>query len=864
MSRAHKLTRRSVICGVALALIPAREVFGKPPFARKGAPANITAAGAITTQTVANTAAATSSGYKVEGHVFKIGDVPAGTYVEKQIGGATVDAQFDKFNYWPDGSLRRCSSTSRYATFGANESRTVSLVKKTGSFSNSSLSDAALIAAIAAETNFHVDLSSIVGSTSGSIANHSASFNTHAAVATRVERKRSGPIVDEIKVWGMFSESGTEHLHLKVTWYVKRFKDAGGNLAYYEVLPVLQQDWWTNRGTQKEKFTYNAALLNGATSLSSYSGVHHIYGMWWAMVRQDNDFQHATPITVGAAKPTLHYTPNFAYWRSTDLVPPIDPAPTYVMVAGYLALNTYIPGSNFAHRQDIPGTGTYQGRGIIPNSSCLAMMAPTAANLRAERCQAFAGHHLPVHRKTETMRTRPGESADIANTFPPDIFKDERGASTPTSYYDFQAQGMPAPFTYSTFQTSLTQGWGTITGGTTTAGGATTWGSPFDLSHVPAFAIFIALWEGETHFDDEVINQAPRAYQDQLAAGQGTLAWSMWYDPIVSDFGGPADDKVYPGASSTQWAGICMHGTNGNATRAQGWSLNILRCGYMVCDVNDPQSLVLNRAMEVNAKYLATDFPLIPAGIKGSYLPWWNFVSLWHDAFLIMCEYMAYGATRDPNWLIPANHMLYQSIEFVDADMVGMADNSHAVNRGAHRLYWNAITNPFYVGAGGATKHFDIRERATNISASTNRITAPRFYGSPWVVGDEMVWVDDANLAAPPSEVTVGTIYYVSDPIGDTFKLARNPDGTDIVVFTSNYTANNICCRSSKQNDPTSRTTWGNGVNDRGCFAMACMALGMRFGHPDVNLTKVNKYYSFYHYANDFSSFAVWNLRHDA
>ena len=265
---ARKVTRRSVIAGAAAAAITAR-ADARPLFMRAGG----ATPSAVPNQTftLVEHSGVSSLGFKKGGLVFEAGDIPSGSRpVIKDSGGNTVPAQFDDVNTYPDGSLRRCCFVIRTTNFSANESRTYNVFSEAGAIDNTS---SGTLADITGATDFTINFTSMTGTTTGAFPDHTASFNAHAAVPTRVTRIRSGLIVDEWEVWGMASSGGVEHGHLQTIGYASRWKNANGTTAFFRFAYIVSQHWWDNPlGGVKESLVYTATLKNSGTTIEAYRG----------------------------------------------------------------------------------------------------------------------------------------------------------------------------------------------------------------------------------------------------------------------------------------------------------------------------------------------------------------------------------------------------------------------------------------------------------------------------------------------------------------------------------------------------------------------------------------------------------------
>jgi len=320
----------------------------------------------------------------------------------------------------------------------------------------------------------------------------------------------------------------------------------------------------------------------------------------------------------------------------------------------------------------------------------------------------------------------------------------------------------------------------------------------------------------------------------------------MWYDN--------ATGALYPGASSTQWAGICVHQSNPNSTRTIAWCSRLVFQAAAVIPDNDIHAPVVQRQAEINAKYFAVDFALIPANIKGYFLPWAATSSPWMDCWIGLVWLWAYEVLRDPNILPAAEHIAGLAKSFVDQGKVGLSSIYHAQNRPRNYDYYNASTNNFFSNG----KMFDLRLGIT-ISAGTDYCSnVSPFYGIPWQTGDQIVISDEGNSV--PSELTAGKFYLVANPSGSSFQL-RDPDTSAIVNFTSSYSGVVLGCSPQGCNDPTNQAA-GFNADDRGPMMMSLYAMAYRLGVSGFNQAGMDAYNNYFRANTNFSQWATWNLIH--
>ena len=398
-----------------------------------------------------NWGSATSLAIHKRGVWFKKGDVPAGSMPALSGGTAQLYAPI----YWKDGSLKTARLLLRDTALPAGTSRSFEVTTASGTLSGATATtgNAGLVTALAGHdvkasfTNVRTwDCSSTTGAFSplGS-GTFTASLAAHAATSTRWTRLTNGPVADVWQGWGMATDnsSGTADAHLKLNWYVTRWKNADGSTLALQIGAVVALDWWSV--SKKYFLQYDAALEDGSTSIVSFPGVKHQYQSQWLMCVNDNSLNAGTAPWIGAAQPTLHCTFDRDYAVATGLVPPLDTAkrPTPAVQYAYVPCGVVADPSGqehiASHRTSIDATGGYNGRGAITRFDADAFMTGTAQAYTVARLNALAGLGVPYHYRSNRSRTRPGESvSDIANTVIPLIMRPKAA-----SYSDFTAQGLP-------------------------------------------------------------------------------------------------------------------------------------------------------------------------------------------------------------------------------------------------------------------------------------------------------------------------------------------------------------------------------------------------------------------------------------
>ena len=347
---------------------------------------------------------------------------------------------------------------------------------------------------------------------------------------------------------------------LKTVWYVDAWKNADGSIYSLEVGAVVAQDWWSIAG--KDRLTYSAALLDGSTTIETYSGVSHPYGSQWLTCIQAATPQVGRRHWFGGAIPTLTYQRDAAAVCATLLHPPLDTSlsPTSVSATPL----TYVPcqsgptptDENKYHRTNIDGEGGYSGRGPITLVDAVALVRNTALDAAHARVNAHSGLSVPYHYRSNRTRTRPGDSrADVANTIIAQPLM-------PTHSGDFTAQGMPAPVeAFADGRSSSSN----MDGYVGPAGGMGVWVTQTgDASHAVPYSYGHYLYEGERYHLEAQLDHATYALHQQID-NYGTPALLL------------ANDSAYASLNipTGRYNSIPQLWKPSNV-RAAGWAMNLL------------------------------------------------------------------------------------------------------------------------------------------------------------------------------------------------------------------------------------------------------------------------------------------------
>lgn len=697
------------------------------------------------------------------GMPFKKGDIPSGSVPEiRRAGGAPVVAQFDERTTWSDGSLKFAVCHMRDTDLAGMASQGYEIYSVTGSFSNTG---ATTLASVVASDALTVEFSSLAQWNGTSSATRGAgaalaAFATHAGVATRVTKIHSGPVCEGWMVWGMARDgaagAGSADAHLKTIWHVDVWKDAGGTVIDAEFGCEVAQDWWTV--ANKFRLDYTATLKRNGTTVETYTGVQHPYKSRWMTVRKTDDNNHARRHWVGAV-PALVYKPSKTYWLSTKLVPPMDPA--FTPSAGTKA--TYVPLSNMQHRAHIDDTGDYNGRGVITLFDTLAFMRQTGFDTRNARTNAFAGLHVPYHFRDDRTRTRPSESADVANTLIPLRWVPKSDAASTFT-------GLPAPkhaYNGVAFNDIADKG-----GYVYPTGGEGVWGTSIDSSHAPAFSTFAYLLEGERYMWEAMVDLATASAHNLTAGQYGGMPWLHWYENTSS--------RAEMSVPSAQWTGVPAYTVTGNE-RSVGWATNMLAGAAGLAPDSDPQGQYMKAWNSHCADYLTECFTYQPPSAKQAGQSFnevggqTNLLLHWQAGFVVMSLLQNKRMTEETGFDAYANMSL--------RGIVGSATNS------LYNLVNNySLTKLPIESYTSAQTYFTPAQILTSfeVTVASDILTFPADFIYSLQNADEVYFTRNLSKSLP-SGYTEGTKLFVVSASGKTGRVSLTSGGSPISIPNGTY-----------------------------------------------------------------------------
>lgn len=614
---------------------------------------------------VSNWGSVTSPGVFKRGTWFKKGDVPAGS-IPVLSGG---DAQFYGLDYWKDGSLQIARLLTRDAPIAAGASRSYTKTTATGSMPAGAfkvIGNAGLVAALAGR-DFKVRFDN-VKDYQGNPYNGGmllASLNAHAAVATRWELLTTGPVADVWQGWGMANNDP----HLKVNWYMTRWKNADGSTMGWVPGAAPALDWWSIAG--KTDLTYDATLLDGATTILSYPGVYHTYQSQWIFCINDGSNNAGRVPWVGAATPTLDYTFDKTYailsgvmpmWRR-DKVPPIGD------ISSYVPCNVVLAGG---HRTYLDSGGPYEGRGPCPTYDAIAFMLQTPKAFAISRINALTGLSVPFHYRSNRQRTRSGEAADTANTNIP-LLLDPK----PASASDFTSQGLPIAVdayrngdikTDNFVEPNRSPNY--------------FWNTTSDTSHAVSYSFWHALVSGDEWFVDAQLDITLNMAHEQTHPYQVPHApWAVLLNPAC-----PSD----------KFAGLLNLWGDGPNIRALGWAVLIQGHGFGILPADHQYKPAADALMNHNTDYMALNLAYLPAdfavsGFFNGYLG--PHFSPWMANFLPIGAYYHFALNEDVRWQQIGDFSATWTVEQAKAKRFYQWDTFRNLTRRAYTA-WDINTNP--------------------------------------------------------------------------------------------------------------------------------------------------------------------------
>jgi hypothetical protein len=784
----------------------------------------------------------TSAGFARQGVIFKKGDIPAGSSVEVRRKNAPIPAQFDERSTWSDGSLKFAVMHLRDTVFAASEARIYDLVRTPGAaFQNAPTTT---IADITTRHRFAIGFPNHRQSSDGKTFETlgsgvlAADFATHMSIPTRVEMHHAGAVCDGWTGWGMATDVGnqTPDAHLKVNWHADIWKNADGTIYSIEIGAEPAQDWWSvpNKTLRSyDAFLVDTFLTGSASIIGGYKTVIHPYKSRWLTVQNAGGNNRGRRHWVGGACPTLTYLPNRAYWIASGLVPPLNLASKPAAYASFEPnTTTYVPCSNHSHRNQIDGTGGYEGRGIIGNCDGIAFLRQTAEDVACARINAHVGLHVFYHYRSNRPRRRPGDSApDTANTPISMIMGLSRGTAPS---YDFTADGMPAPVHAYADNRTTPQG---RDGYVEPAGGGGVWSvTTGDSSHAVNYSYFMYLLEGERYHLEATLDLATNLVHQ----GIDNVYSNRPQSPMArSGFGRSikAPDTVYD----------AIAGLNGQE-RSAGWSLGILGSAAGIVPDRHVAARFIKRLNQQQSIYMRDILAYQPADAKAAGVsPFTDELGLsspWMGAFNTLGGYHNWLLTESAEARAWADMTANMSIGMVESNIFKtLAYRANSKQRGApydtatNRYLPRTETRIRFAEDGSAyTGLLDVKTGGLSMKPTV-----------PLTEGD-VFYVEEVNGSGdpqePPPDLKPGVPYYAVQVRGDAFKLSASPNGQPVTVSVSHWAE--LSCDPKRPFDPLKTPPPANlGVDSYVAIHRAALVMAHRCSHPDATALVVKKIQAF-------------------
>lgn len=334
----------------------------------------------ITTVTVTNTSASEqASPVTTLGHVFKAGDVPAGTTLSAKLADNTViPLQVDKKALHGDGSLRHAILSMQLPNLAGNASTRVTLTTQPDVTRGNAVSlDALLATSFDARASLTVD---------GVLHTASARTLLQALPATVPAKNMwlSGSLVSEWLVGGpVKTADGTPHPHLTAYFHVRAY--AGDPINRVRVDVVIENNW--TRVSNPSDFTYDVTLSVGNSVYSKAALTHFTRARWHKTFWWGSD-------------PTLYVAYDKTYIQDTRAVPKYkDVTPSEATLAGPLTgLEPMQLGDN---RSYMATTGENSMIGPLPQWVALYLVSMDRRSYLATLRNADGGGTYNAHYRNE-------------------------------------------------------------------------------------------------------------------------------------------------------------------------------------------------------------------------------------------------------------------------------------------------------------------------------------------------------------------------------------------------------------------------------------------------------------------------------
>ena len=794
--------------------------------------------------TLTETSGGGSPGLFRIGLAFEAGDVSSSQILEAEIdGGSAITVNTINHVTHADGSLRYCVMVGDAGTFTAGQSKTINVAAATGTQSSSGITATTVLGALS--DDFEVAITNHTGSAdSVNVGDLTFSLQTAIGTSTRVF------ITDDVETYvrGYAWQQVSPDEHLICIWHFDMWLDSG-SLTGLEVVPVLSQNWIVDDpfGTAqtKQERTYDAEFLEGATSLIAKTGLDHAYYCRGALIREDDDDQHAKPFwsDQGTAMPTLRTTYSAASqtkFARARMVPPYDLTRTYADTPLYNSTgstggslpDTYgIFGLN-GHRPTVNGAGGYIGRGWLGDGDGRAWTLQTAAAWRVARVMAHAG--LSIYGNVRDHQTA---GSDVSMGLRPLPLANVNGGTN--SWTGLGAEGV------SVFGSIVGSPSGTTIPEDNPVGGTGVF-SGHDSAHAHNYSYFIAMTEGAGYMLDAVLSIADLNCRSGNWNNIGYNSRYFYFQ--LFDRGTAQSIPTTNHGATFDWN-----------SQQRNWAPLAFGAALALVQDSDRHRPYIEAYAANNGEYLEDALTFYPAShlAYGGLYPTeanakpafdvFTSIALYHMANMTQNATAAAKLKATADFAIkPLINILKSGIEWIDNFSIGVAREEDDF------VTWNDEADVFYPA------------RVT-IDAATDTITIvnPTVFvtGAEPVAGTPCYFAprDPSNfnfIAQIPAEATITTTYFCQNVSGTfptvSFQVSTDEAGSSIVDFTTDYTEAGLsndqvvtCIRSS--DNGTVNTTYpdATSVDNFAAITRAGLHVAWVDEHADIAAADMQKLEAF-------------------
>lgn len=716
------------------------------------------------TMNFVNSEAAPSTGLVKFGVSFQEGQVATGEVprVRSAGGSASYRTRFINEVRHPDGSLKFCHLVVDLGALTSSQTLSnLEVYSQAVSLGGASPIDPWVFFNSETDTAT-VDVENHSGSASGALPDRAYNLKTALATTTRRTIFNQNDLYTDGVVWQQ--EPGGEHLTAEFYFNIWT---PGTDVGGVELAPVMSQHWLQNNpfggGTNKERRNYDATIKWGATTLNTHTGLAHAYHNQWVGVRQTADAQRARPhwVDFGTARPTvrvIYSDEALDNFYITGILPPIDYNETFD--AGAWS-TSYAPLFEQDMSRNPNATGAHPERGLIPDPMARLLADQSEARQYQARINAHAGLTSPIHNRDHRL----SDAGDVSNGLVPPTF-DELSPGT----FSYTGLGPEAIFVKKS---------GSVLTFSAPNGGAGRCTEP-DEAHISDYCGTSWIMEGEQYMLAALLDTA-----------DFTMRRGNWNDL-------DHDTRLYfYTESTTRRANLSIPNTlfghlPDYRAQPRNWVPNIVGVAYATCPDANRHKPMFDNVIANSAQY----FDIALNGDGGSYAGFPaahksfgvlyssdSRSSFWNLAFTAMSLYRLANAASGANKtaFLAAAHQSAQPL-------VRMVEQDKFFAFQTYRAGWlqNETTFEDYLPTDGSWLLFPV-----SIAAATDVLTIEDALetGYGLTAGDRVYFSTRSaeSTAALPSEVSLGTVYYVQNVSGSTFQLSTDVGGSSIVNFTSDY-----------------------------------------------------------------------------